>query len=106
MVDCRVAGENVGGTTLHHPADPTVGEGPLRRHGHGNSVEHIADGGEFDDDDRAWCVHGRILGPCDPAGSSAATIRRKASFPPLPGRQIAEKGVGDGLGAAPDKKEE
>ena len=53
MVDRRMAGKHVGGPALDHPADPAVGERPLRGHGHGNSVEHVADGGKFDDDDRA-----------------------------------------------------
>jgi hypothetical protein len=52
-----MAGEHVGGAAFDHPADPRGRKRPLERHRGGDAVEHVADGGEFDENDRVWGIH-------------------------------------------------
>ena len=61
MIDRGMAGKHVGRSAFDHPADPGIGKRPPRGNGHGHAVEHVADGGELDDDDRAWRLHGGRL---------------------------------------------
>jgi len=57
MVNGPVAGQHVSRAALDDPADGCLRKGSLQGHGRRNAMEHIADGRELDDNNRAGSIH-------------------------------------------------
>ena len=89
-----MTGEHVGGAALNHPADPRGGKRPLQRHRGGHAVEHVADGGELDENDRTWGIHAaHSVGknPVQPRKFIVPAVSGQAQFvgwPPPPSRGL------------------